>query len=230
MEASISAAFALATRHSLRERGGMRLPVALLVALIAATGAAAEPDVANHPLLEDYARSAVGRFSSAAQHRTNPAYDEVTAHVVRLWPERADEVWLYQEQTIRSGPQASSRPYFQRIGRVRLAGDGTLRRDNLTLKDPLRFAGYGTPGYRGPAITADDLGPAGCHNVLSFVAPGDWTARTEDCANSYRGATKMESRAIIAGDRFVNWDRGFDAAGRQVWGPKGGGYVFDRLP
>jgi hypothetical protein len=207
-----------------RQHLALLRPVLALLALLTSSASLADP------LLEDYAAHAVGRFSSAAQHRADPAYDEVTAQVVRLWADRDDGLWLYQEQTIRTGPQATGRPYFQRVGHVTVAGDGTLRRENLALRDPLRFAGYGTPGYRGPEITPADLGPAGCHNILTFVSPGFWTARTEDCANSYRGATRMESRALLTPNAYVNWDRGFGAAGQHVWGPKKGGYVFDRVP
>jgi hypothetical protein len=183
-------------------------------------------------LLADYATHATGRFSSAAQHRADSAYDEVEAHVVRIWPERTDGIWLYQEQAILTGvaPGAAPRPYFQRVGHVTAAADGTLRRDNYTIKEALRFTGLGRAGYGGPMPTPGDLGPAGCHNILEYVSAGFWTGRTEDCANSHRGASRMISRAILARDRFVNWDRGIDAEGAHVWGPRTGGYVFDRLP
>jgi hypothetical protein len=194
----------------------------LLILLLAATPAAALP-----PSLLDYAQTVTGRFSSAAQARGSPGYQEVEAHVVRLWPEREDALWLYQEQTIiGEGPM---QPYFQRVARVVMQADGVAYRDNFVLKNPLRFAGFGRPGYAGPRIAPEDLGPAGCATLHEHVAPGAWTGRTMDCPSSHRGAVRMVSRAILLRDRVWNWDRGFDAEGRQVWGPEAGGYVFDRV-
>lgn len=202
--------------------------VRLVVVAFLAAPVAAAPD----PLVEDYATHATGSFTSAAQAAADPAYEEVEAEVARLWPERADGAWLYQEQAIlRRGADrqaAKAAPYFQRVGHVVRLPDGRVRRDNYVLKDPRRFVGFGRPGYAGPPITPDDLGEAGCHNILERAAPGFWTSRTEECLNAHRGAVRMTSLGILAGDRFANWDRGFGADGAQVWGPRAGGYVFIR--
>lgn len=204
-----------------------RLLLTLAGALLLAAGPAPAP---LDPLLTDYARHATGRFSSAAQHARDPAYDIVEARIVRIWPERTDGLWLYQEQTILTGPQAApGRPNFQRVAHVRVLPDGTVRRDNYALKDPARFIGLGRPDGAVPAPTPDDLGPAGCHNILGFVSPGFWTGRVEACASSWRGAVSMASLSILTPRQFVNWDRGLDEAGGHVWGPRDGGYVFDRL-
>ena len=79
------------------------------------------------------------------------------------------------------------------------------------------------------ALTEAPLGPAGCHNVISYVGGGTWTAEAPGCANSYKGAVRMESRSVTTPSRFVNWDRGFAADGSLVWGPAAGGYVFQRV-
>ncbi|MFQ3666123.1 MAG: chromophore lyase CpcT/CpeT [Sphingomonadaceae bacterium] len=197
----------------------------LLLLVQPAAAALAQPAAALPAPLLDYAETVTGRFTSAAQAAADPRYDRVDAHVVRLWPERTDALWLYQEQTIAGAP----RPYFQRVARVVLQPDGTVFRDNHALKAPERFAGFGLPGYTGPAITPDDLGPAGCPTLHDQAGPGAWTGRTTECPSSHRGAAYMVSRAILLRDRLWNWDRGFDTTGRQVWGPEAGGYVFDRV-
>lgn len=190
--------------------------------LLAAVSAAAAP---ADPMLADYARIATGSYTSEAQHRADPRYDIVEAQVTRIWPERTDGVWLYQEQAIVNRPgmspeQARAAPYFQRVARIARAADGTLRRDNYALTDPK--AVVGKPG----AITPAMLGPAGCHNVLERVAAGYWTARTVNCANGYKGAVEMRSLSVQTETVYANWDRGFDAQGARVWGPADGGYVF----
>jgi hypothetical protein len=181
------------------------------------------------PVLEDYARTVTGRFSSVAQHRADRRYDEVEARVVRIWPERIDGLWLYQEQAIVNVPgktreQTLAAPYFQFVARVVPLGDGSYRRDNYRVKNGARFA-----GAQVAALTPADLHDASCHNRIERVTSGWYVARTESCANGYKGAISMRSLSISMPQSYVNWDRGFDAEGRRVWGPEAGGYVFDRI-
>lgn len=202
----------------------------LLMALLLAA-ATPVPD----PELTAYASTSVGMFSNVAQHRADPRYDEAEAVIARIWPTRTDGIWLYQEQAIINRPgmtpaDARRAPYFQRIAHIVRLPDGRLHRDNLTISDPARFIGLGRPGYDGPLPRPDDLGVVGCHNVITPIATGHFTATTENCANGYKGATAMLSLAIISPDTYANWDRGFDAAGARVWGPEAGGYIFRRLP
>ena len=195
----------------------------LTLALLAAATAATATD----PALDEYARIAPGIYSTEAQHRADSRYDIAEAHVTRIWPERTDGVWLYQEQAIlnREGmtqEQARAAPYFQRVARIARTADGRLRRDNYVLTEPKAVAG------RPEAIIPAMLGPAGCHNILERVAAGYWTARTETCANGYKGAVEMRSLSVQTERVYANWDRGFDAKGERVWGPSDGGYIFEK--
>jgi hypothetical protein len=211
----------------------MEFPMLLTLtalALQAATPTAPAP----MPLPEVYAANVTGSFSSAAQHRSDVRYDEVEARIIRIWPERTDGVWLYQEQAIITVPgvdaaTARLRPYFQFVGRIVPLGSGLLRRDNFRVADGARWVGMTGDDPRLAALSPADLAPASCHNLIELVSPGHWTGRTESCANGYRGATYMRSISLATPDRYVNWDRGFTATGERVWGPEWGGYVFDRV-
>ena len=181
------------------------------------------------PMLADYAEAAIGRFSSMAQHQRDAAYDEVEVRVVRIWPERTDGLWLYQEQAIvnqpgRSREQALAAPYFQFVSRIAPLRAGVLRRDNFRVRDGGRFA-----GARVEALTPSDLMEASCHNRVERIAPRWFTGTTESCAHRYKGAAWMQSLSVMTGNTYVNWDRGFDLAGNRVWGPEAGGYIFDRI-
>jgi hypothetical protein len=197
--------------------------------------AAPAPSMTTRPQaeLEEYAATATGSFSSARQASADKRYDVAEAEVVRIWRDRTDGVWLYQEQAIIAGAGSAARaskekPYFQRIGHIHRLADGSLRRDNYVLKEPARFIGLGRrQGVAEPARA--DLGAAGCHNLIERVGSGHFFARTENCRNGYKGASTMTSLAVSTPERHVNWDRGFDAAGKHVWGPQAGGYVFDRV-
>jgi hypothetical protein len=185
------------------------------------------------PLLMDYATTAQGRFSSAEQHRADPAYDVVEARVVRIWPERTDALWLYQEQAIvtaKDGPAPGrARPYFQFVARVAVLEDGVLRRDNFRVRDGAKWLGVAPGDARLRTLSEADLAPASCHNRIELVSVGHWIGRTESCANAYKGAAWMQSVSIATADAYVNWDRGFDTNGVRVWGPAAGGYVFKRV-
>lgn len=210
----------------------MSRPLAM-AALLSALLAPAPADAGISPLVETYAGAVIGRFSSAAQHRADPRYAEVEGAIVRIWPERSDGIWIYQEQAILSGAAdreaARRKPYFQRVGRLYDRGDGTIGRETFAIREPSRFVGLGQPGYAGPSISPADLGEGGCPLVVEAAGHGFFTGSSGRCPNSHRGASFMRSVSVVAGDRFVNWDRGFDAEGRLVWGPDSGGYVFDRL-
>jgi CpeT protein len=197
--------------------------------LILLAAAAAQPD----PNLADYAATAIGSFSSEAQHRADASYDWAEARVVRIWPERTDGIWLYQEQAIvnREGMTADAArraPYFQFVARVTPLSPGVLRRDNFRVLDGAKWLGLTARDPRAAQLSPADLAPASCHNRIEKVAIGVYVGRTESCANSYKGAAWMQSLSVSTGDSYVNWDRGFDTVGNRVWGPEAGGYVFRR--
>lgn len=201
----------------------------LAFALAAQAAAPAAPDLA-----ETYAANVTGTYSSAAQHRADPGYDEVEARIIRIWPDRTDGVWLYQEQAIitqdgLTPEEARARPYFQFVARVTPIGNGLLRRDNFRVLARERWVGVTGGDVRLAALSPADLAPASCHNRIELISPGYWIGRTESCNNAFRGAASMESRSISTPAGFVNWDRGLALDGSHVWGPRSGGYVFDRV-
>lgn len=179
--------------------------------------------------VEEFTALVTGRFTSAAQAARDPRYSVVEARISRIWSERTDGVWFYQEQAILDQPgvtaeQARARPYFQRIFQVRPQSDGTLVRDTYELTDPKAVAGLPRP------LTQADLGKPGCPILFERVAARTWTSRSGDCPNNWRGAVKMISRGVTTASGFANWDRGVGGEGQHVWGPTDGGYLFERMP
>lgn len=193
------------------------------------TGLLADPAHALEPALDAYAAQVIGSFTSLEQSRGSDEHSEVEAEIVRIWPERTDGVWLYQEQAIMDMPQlGKARPYFQRIGHVYRDADGRFRRDNYELTDPKAFIGAYADPSRFAALSPDQLGEQGCHNILTPIATGYWLSSVENCANDHRGAAQMFSIGIAEPDGFANWDRGVATDGSHVWGPPSGGYIFRR--
>lgn len=205
----------------------------LLSLMAAAAAAIASPPAATIASAEDYGAVAQGTFSSEAQHAADPRYDWAEARVVRIWPERRDGVWFYQEQAIINTPgltpaQARAKPYFQFVSRITVIANGVLRRDNFRVSDGAKWLGLAAGDARIAALGPADLAVPSCHNRLEKVAAGVWTGRTESCTNAYKGAVMMQSLSVTSDAAYVNWDRGFDSAGTRVWGPESGGYIFRR--
>ncbi len=214
--------------------GGGMMAAMLAAMALAMADPAPVPEIGGAALADAYAAAVIGRFSSAAQHAADPRYDVVEARISRIWPERTDGIWLYQEQAIvnqpgMTGDQARQRPYFQFVARIAPLENGVLRRDNYRVADGAKWRGMTSGDARLASLTPADLAPPSCHNRIELVSRGHFVSQTESCANAYRGAAMMVSRSLTTPTRFVNWDRGLAADGAHVWGPRAGGYIFERV-
>jgi uncharacterized protein (DUF1330 family) len=199
----------------------MRRLVPLLV-LLATTPALAAT------VLDDYFRLQMGTFSSAAQARQDSRYETAIWHMAEVWPGQADDArWFYVESWIEGAPK----PYVQRLTRVTANADGTLTTRRYTLPDPARFVGAWQDPGRFSALQPGDLAAVpGCDQTIVRAGTDRFEGSTTgvDCANGFRGAAYMLSRLTLTATGMTNWDRGFDATGKLVWGPKAGGYRFVR--
>lgn len=180
---------------------------------------------------EEYATLLIGSFTSERQARADARYDVVEARVVRIWPERTDGVWLYQEQALLGAataidPNARARPYFQRLVHLETLGPGSVRGTSHRVTAPASVVG----AWRTPErIASTQLGEAICSGIAERIGAGFWRASNPDCPNAYRGAVRASSDSVRTADAYANWDRGWNAEGVQVWGPSGGGYIFERM-
>jgi hypothetical protein len=197
--------------------------------LLFVTHASVAADTASQLALERLATFLTGSFSSADQALADKNYRNVALHVVRIWPERPDGPWLYVEQAL---AEALDQPYRQRVYQLAVAADGTLESRVFTLDDPIKATG----AWRTPAPLSD-LTPErltfreGCTVYLQAMPDGSYVGGTrgDGCASDLRGATHATSEVTVKSDQLVSWDRGFNAAGKQVWGASTGGYVFKRV-
>lgn len=177
-----------------------------------------------------------GEFSSAAQSQADPEYFDIRLAMKRVWADRPDGPWLYIEQ---ARADLLDKPYRQRVYRLSRAADGSFRSDVYTLPEPLvRFVGCGRDADRAGAAFAD-VRPEqlrlldGCGVVLRWnAAERCFAGGTEGtgCRSTRDGAAYTTSEIILTPGLLVSWDRGFDAAGEQVWGARKGGYRFVKEP
>ena len=173
-----------------------------------------------------------GSFSSAAQaERDAKNYFDIRLETVRIWPQRADGIWLYVEQ---AAATRLDKPYRQRVYHVHARDDQTLASVVYTLpEDPLQYAG----AWRTPAIF-DELSPAdltereGCAIILAKQSDGSYSGSTheKDCQSELRGASYATSDVVITPAMLKSWDRGYNQNDEQVWGATEGPYEFIKLP
>jgi hypothetical protein len=202
-----------------------KLPVLLAVASLALATLA---QAATADDLNRLANALTGTFSNAEQARNEKSFQSVVLHAVRIWPARSDGPWIYVEQAMADAPQM---PYRQRVYQLALGPDGTLESRVFTLADPVAATGAWQKLLPLAEITPAALSARdGCTVFLRAMPDGSFVGGTKGngCASDLRGASYATSEANISADELVTWDRGYNAAGRQVWGSTRGGYHFKR--
>lgn len=173
-----------------------------------------------------------GSFSSRIQALADPEhYFPIELHMCPIWETREDGPWLYAEQATATQPE---RPYRQRVYRLRLVGDGRIASDVYLLPgDPLELAGAWRDPRELNALSPELLLPReGCTVFLSWREDASYAGATEGlgCASELAGAAYATSEVVISENQIRSWDRGFDAAGKQVWGAELGPYLFLKQP
>jgi hypothetical protein len=191
------------------------------------------------PVEERLATLLTGTFDSSAQAARDEAYFDVSLAICPVASPLGERV-LYVEQALSS---SRSKPYRQRLYVIERAGEGAARSRVLELTAPARAVGACGRAER-PTFAAEDAKElVGCAVEMRWVGDhfegrtGDqeWSgteflpSRSPDaCKNDFQGASYATSQVSLHADRLESWDRGYDGAGRQVWGATRGGYVFVR--
>jgi hypothetical protein len=195
--------------------------IALALGLLAADPAAELTRVADF---------LTGSFSSGEQAKADPAFFDVRLRSARIWADRPGEHWLYVEQAMAT---ALDKPYRQRVYQL-VWKDGAAVSVISTLPgDPLKFAGAWEKPERFAALKPADLTERkGCAIRLTREADGRYTGTTDgcNCGSDLKGAKYATTEVTLTADTLTSWDRGFDAADKQVWGAVKGPYIFKRQP
>jgi CpeT protein len=203
----------------------MRLRTLLSVLLLAFAGSARAAD----PAMEILATRLAGNFSNEAQAHVDFNYHNVVLHVARLWADRPDGPWLYLEQALADAP---GQPYRQQVYQLATGADGTVEVRVYTLPDPVAVTGAWREPLRFATITPSDLHACpGCSLHLKSQPDGSWKGATDGhaCASEIHNAAYATSELMVGEHGLVIWDRGFNSADLQVWGPLHTGFDFKRV-
>ncbi len=226
-----------------------RLIVAGLAAALTLTGcskkhsslAAGDPDAPVSDF-DQLTNSLIGTFTNAEQAEElgpdgKPVWMNVELHIVEIHPPRymltelgAESLdrWFYIEQ---AEVGALDTPYRQHVSMVRENPSGGFISLPYTFTgDPLRFTNW----WKHPESFMHHFGPEdlvahpGCEIEVRPQGDGRFAGGTvgTGCANGSKGASHATSQVIISPTEIRAWDRGYNAAGRQVWGSTTGPYIL----
>lgn len=166
-----------------------------------------------------------GRFDNVDAANKDVDQRTIVLTMVPVLEGRDDGHWRYVEQAMTLN---ADRPYGQRVYRVHAGEDGEVLAEQYSIDQPQRFV-QGWNGGKLAQLQHDALRPlAGC--TLHLRAEGDaWRGATEgkDCKSTRGGAAYSTTEVTIDAKGLRTWERGFDAAGKEVWGAKAP-YVFVR--
>ena len=203
----------------------------LILAAAAALSACASPPPADPALAQELAVWLTGTFSSHAQHlRQRTDFDSFRIVTLPIWLDRDDGPWLYVE---RARSDSLTLPYRQRVYHLVATGGDAVRSDIFTLPDePLAWSGAWRRAAPLADLVPEDLIPrTGCSIALRRASPYHFEGATEgDGCRSQRAAADFATAEVTVTPRHLTiWHRGYDLAGRQIWGATAGPYVFDKL-
>ena len=167
-----------------------------------------------------------GSFDSSEQAAQDSAYYAISLHMVPIWPERGQ--YLYVEQALAA---MQDKPYRQRVYALRSTADGVVESHVYKIPaDSLWVGKWRTPEAFEALVLSDLEHLEGCEVRLTQVGEGHFSGATGDqtCPSVLYGASYAQSQVDVLPDRVESWDRGFDAEGNHIWGAEKGGYVFLR--
>jgi hypothetical protein len=167
-----------------------------------------------------------GRFDSSAQATRDRRYFDVTLAVCSVSAPSVGATALYVEQAMRGRA-----PYRQRLYVISAGADGARIAESRVFEfvDPASVTGLcdreGTATIEPEAV----IERAGC--TVTLVLEGDrfvGSTSGHECLSTLMGASYATTQITLDAQRLESWDRGFDSAGRQVWGATAGPYQFER--
>ena len=167
-----------------------------------------------------------GEFSSEKQAKEDTAFFNITLKIAPIWKKREGEYWLYVEQATSRKPD---KPYRQRVYKLEKKGKQFVSYI-YTLENPLRFAGEYKKAEPLQNLTPDSLQlKQGCEVYLTQKGKKFAGAtQKQTCPSELAGASFATSEVTLDKKLLLSWDRGWDKAGKQVWGAEKGGYIFIR--
>ena len=194
--------------------------------LIATNIASHAESVPAAHLVESVVSHLVGIMDTTAQATTDHSAPKVRMTTCRInLLGKSDAIYLYQEQAL---VENLNQPYRQRFLAIRLGNTpGTVESQAYKITEPDKLVGICGQGPDLPRLSPLLLGESLCSVYLKSKEKGYvGITQAEGCPTNIRGAVKITNTIFLHQQGMDTWDRGFDAAGNQVWGAQDKPYEF----
>jgi hypothetical protein len=177
----------------------------------------------------------LGTFTSTAHAQRDPDFRDVTLNhcmaTITGVPGYADGHYLYIEQALSN---RLNKPYRQRFYRIKAMPDSKVI-VSTTFEPTNAFVLASAINLCNKPLEArtyawSEIGNAKCDIFIERkgnVYSGGTAA--QGCPSTLFGATYMLQNFSFHKDVMTSWDRGYDAAGTQVWGSEKGAYEFVKV-
>ncbi|XHX78132.1 MAG: chromophore lyase CpcT/CpeT [Stenomitos frigidus ULC029] len=136
-------------------------------------------------------------------------------------------IFLYQEQSLEN---KLSNPYRQRFLQISpSAYSQSVRSRSFKPATPTAWINFCAKPESERTIQTRDLGTVVC-SVFLKLSGDAYVGNTpaDGCPGNVRGAVRIKNHIVLRTIGMDTWDRGFDAAGKQVWGATAESYQFRR--
>lgn len=172
----------------------------------------------------------VGVMDTSAQAKANPGAPNVRITTCQVQLQAADinrpqAVFLYQEQAL---TKQLNKPYRQRFLRIAPTQDNRqVESAAFRPLTPRNWIGLCSKPQQERVINKGDLSPSTCSVYLQRTDK-NYVGETAagGCPSKFRGAARITNRIILHQTGMDTLDRGYDAAGKQIWGAKEQPYQF----
>ena len=177
--------------------------------------------------IEAVANHLEGIMSTTAQAENDPNFVgvQMTTCRISITEPEPDSIYLYQEQALTA---SLNEPYRQRFLQITLGENNRIHSRTFKPENTSELTGLCHQPER--TLTDIALGEQSCIISLRPAAIGGFVGSTptEGCTANGRGATSITYFVVLHGRGMDTWDRGFDAAGNQVWGAQDTPYQYRR--
>lgn len=196
--------------------------ISLIGGLLGSCGMAiaiAEP--VNHPdAIADYLEGVMTASVTPEEGKTV----RVKMTTCRVEVPEENSIFLYQEQGLVG---TLDKPYRQRFLEIKAEDDNLAASYSYKPEKLNPWINFCDNSDR--VVEREQLGELVCTVILKpYLSAYAGTTPPEGCVADVRGAVKITNRIILHQQGMDTWDRGFDAAGNQVWGAEDEAYQFRR--
>lgn len=197
-----------------------------ILAILLSVSLFGSESLTNQDEVAEVSKRLSGVFDSSQQASNNPSYVVVKLQACPAVVE-PENTYLYVEQT---ATQFSNTPYRQRVYKISWdTTSGTVESRIFRIMNQQSLIGA-CDQKRKPMIAPEDLVDIQC--AVQLTRSGDnFVGSTPEagCPSNFGGASKSTSQVTLEENMIRAWDRGYDKAGNQVWGPFEGPYEFRRV-